>query len=82
MKDTVITVKRDNEGSMPLYRRFVKKFRSSGIQTITRKRRFQNRKPSRNVRRKDCIARITQHELYERAYRLGKITSTGKKGGY
>ncbi|MDE0243442.1 MAG: hypothetical protein OYG31_01875 [Candidatus Kaiserbacteria bacterium] len=82
MKDTIVTTKRDNEGSMLMYRRFVKKFRSSGVQTLTKKRRFQARKPSKSIRRKDCIARITKHSIFERAYRLGKISPSGKRGGY
>lgn len=79
MPDSIIMTKKENEGAASLYRRFVKHFRSSGIQTSAKTKRFHARKPSKNVRKKDCINRLTQKKKYEEAYRLGKIPATYKK---
>ena len=79
MADNIVMEKKDNEGAASLYRRFVRHFRSSGIQNLTKQKRFYGRKLSKNVRKKDCINRITKREAYEKAYREGKILTTHKK---
>ena len=76
MVDSIIMTKQDNEGAASLYRRFVKHFRSSGIQTAVKQRRFFDRKISKNVRRKNCINRLVKTAAYEKAYREGKIQTT------
>jgi len=71
--------KHANEGAASLYRRFLKHFRSSGIQTSVKQKRFYGRKLSKNIRRKDCINRLTKQATYEKAQREGKIpTPHGK----
>ena len=70
--------KKDNEGATSLYRRFVKHFRSSGIQPSVKQKRFYGRKLSKSVRKKDCINRLTKREIYEKAYREGKIPTSYK----
>ena len=79
MADSIIMAKKENEGATSLYRRFVKHFRSSGIQTSAKQKRFHARKLSKNIRKKDCMSRLTQKKKYEEAYRLGKIPVTHKK---
>ena len=79
MTDGIITTRKDNEGAASLYRRFVKHYRSSGIQSSVKQKRFYKRRLSKNVRKKDCLNRITQKQKYEEAYRLGKIPETHKK---
>ena len=79
MIDTIIMNKREGENTSSLYRRFAKHFRSSGIQTSAKRKRFYDRKPSKNVRKKDCITRLLKKAKFEEAYRLGKITVSHKK---
>ena len=76
MVDTIIMDKKDNEGAVSLYRRFVKHFRSSGIQSSAKSKRFHGRKLSKNVRKKDCINRLIKKAAYEKAYREGKIPTS------
>lgn len=75
MADAIIEYRRGDEQPSSLYRRFIKSFRSSGIQTFTKKNRYRERQMSKNVRRKDCIGRLKQKEKFEEGYRLGKIPS-------
>ena len=75
MADSIVMEKKENEGAASLYRRFVKHFRSSGIQNSSKQKRFYARKTSKNVRKKDCLARLTQKQRYENAHRLGKPLS-------
>lgn len=81
MKEVIVETKKENENVTSLYRRFLKRFRSAGIQTHTKRNRFQERKMSKMVRRKDCISRLTQRAKFVRLERLGKIAprSTYKK---
>ncbi len=79
MADSIIMTKHDNEGAASLYRRFVKHFRSSGIQSSAKQKRFHGRKLSKNIKRKDCINRLTKKEVYEKAYREGKIPAARGK---
>ena len=71
--------KHDNEGAASLYRRFVRHFRSSGIQSSAKQKRFYDRKVSKSIRKKDCINRLTKKEMYEKAYREGKIPDARTK---
>ena len=79
MTDSIIITKKDNEGAASLYRRFVRHFRSSGIQSAAKQKRFYGRKASKNIRKKDCINRLTKKEAYEKAYREGKIPASHNK---
>ena len=81
MKDIIVMTKKENENASSLYRRFVKHFRSSGVQKTAKRHRFFARKPSKNIRQQDCINRLKKQQEYEVAYRLGKITTTHKHGG-
>ena len=75
MKDAIIIKRKGEENPNSLYRRFTKNFRSSGILSYSKQNRYQDRKPSKNVRRKDCIGRLEKKGKFEEAYRLGKIPS-------
>ena len=79
MADTVVMTKKESENTTSLYRRFVKHFRTSGVQTVAKRKRFYSRRLSKNVRKKDCINRLVKKESFERAYRLGKISTLQKK---
>ena len=79
MVDSIIMTKHDNEGAASLYRRFVRHFRSSGIQSSAKQKRFHGRKLSKNIRRQDCINRLTKKGVYEKAFREGKISATRGK---
>lgn len=76
MVDIVVITRKENEGAAVMYRRFTKHFRSSGVQTSVKQKRFHERKVSKNVRKKDCINRLAQRDKYEEAYRLGKISTS------
>ena len=75
MTDIVVMNRKEGEGATSLYHRFVKQFRSSGVQTTVRNNRFRARRPSKAIRKKDCINRLVKREKYEEAYRLGKISA-------
>lgn len=72
MADAIVITRKEGESPNSLYHRFSKQFRSSGIQTFARSNRFSSRKPSKTIRKKDCINRIARREQFEEAYRLGK----------
>ena len=79
MIDTVFVEKNEGENTAALYRRFAKQFRSTGIQTAVKREKFYDRKPSKNVRKKDCINRLKKKQAFELSYRLGKISTLQKK---
>ena len=79
MTDTVLVEKIEGENTTAMYRRFAKQFRSTGIQTAVKREKFHDRKPSKNVRKKECINRLKKRRAFELSYRLGKISTLQKK---
>lgn len=75
MTNSIIILRKENENAASLYRRFVKQFRSSGIQLFVRRNKYCMREPSKSVRKKDCMNRLEKRRKFEEAYRMGKISS-------
>ena len=72
--------KRQDENSSSLYRRFVKHFRSLGVQSATKRNRFYIRKLSKNVQRQQRLLQLEKQQKYEEAYRLGKVSAAPRHG--
>jgi len=70
---TVEVKKKFRESSSAILRRFSRKVRLSGILLSARKARFQKRKKSRNLRRKDALYRNRAKKERERKERLGLL---------
>ena len=81
MKDSIVMTKREHENAPALYRRFLKHFRSSTVPTTAKRKRFFARTPSKSVRRKDKLVRLTRRQSLEAQYRMGKISSLNRKHG-
>ena len=75
MADRIITTKKDHETPGVMYKRFQKKFRTSGIQKVLKNKKYNERKPSKTIRKKDCLNKLKQRAKFEKAYRLGQIPS-------
>ena len=75
MKETLIENRKGTENAASLYRRFLKRFRSSGVQTLVKRGRFNERKVSKTIRKKDCLNRLEKWEKRSQLERLGKVGS-------
>jgi len=67
-----ITIKkREGETAASLLYRFNKRIQQSGILREAKKRRFSNRLPNRNARRRSALHREKKRREIERAKKLG-----------
>lgn len=67
----IIAEKREKENSNTLYRRFLKKFKSSGIQSKLKQGKFSERKKSLFVRKKRCLRKLQLQDAFSKAAKLG-----------
>jgi ribosomal protein S21 len=75
MTDTVRVevVKKRNETSMSLIRRFSRRAQGAGIVRMMRKKRYYDRPLSKNVEHKKKLVRLDKRAKFEEAVKLGKI---------
>lgn len=72
--------KKENESFDSLLRRFNRKIQQSGVLVRARKTRFFEPAKSRNLQRTNAIRRGELRELREELKRLGRPTTSLKKG--
>ncbi|MCK4918374.1 MAG: hypothetical protein KAS02_01140 [Candidatus Pacebacteria bacterium] len=68
-----ITKKNSNENDMNMIRRFTKKVRNSGILPRVRSIRYNNRKVSKFIKKKEALQGIAKREEIKRMIKLGKL---------
>ena len=74
MATNVQVTKNNNESSANVIRRFTKRMQGAGIVRKVRGQRYFSRTKSRNVQKEARLKKLTKKEVYERQYKLGKIT--------
>jgi len=65
--------KKDHETSAALVRRFMQRVQASGILQEAKKKKFQAKKTSRNLRRRAALKRNERRLHYARLRKLGKV---------
>lgn len=65
--------KKNNENDLNIIRRFTKKVRNSGILPRVRSIRYNQRKVSKLIRKKDTLEKLAKREEIERLIKLGKM---------
>lgn len=70
-------IRRDNESSDALTKRFKNRVKASGVLYRKRKNRFRTKKKSKLEARKDAVRRAKVSKEMELLKRLGKIDSRG-----
>ncbi|MBU4536749.1 30S ribosomal protein S21 [Patescibacteria group bacterium] len=68
-----ILKKNNNENDANIIRRFTKKVRNSGILPRVRSIRYNNRKVSKLIRKKETLQGIAKKEEIKRQIKLGKL---------
>lgn len=71
--------KNANENTANLVRRFTKRVRDAGILKRVRKIRYNERKPSKYIKKKETLKRLLKKAEYEKLIKLGKITEQTKR---
>lgn len=70
----VEVIKKSNENTTSVVRRFTKRMRESGILMRMRKIRYHKRKVSTFLKKKGALKRLSKKQEYEKLIKLGKIT--------
>ena len=70
----VEVIKKSNENTTNVVRRFTKRMRESGILMRMRKIRYHKRKVSTFLKKKSALKRLAKKQEYEKLFKLGKIT--------
>ncbi|HOC53836.1 MAG TPA: 30S ribosomal protein S21 [Candidatus Pacearchaeota archaeon] len=65
--------KQQKETSQSLVYRFTKAVQKSGVLTEARKRRFQERIKSGNLKKRAALVKLTKTKKFEKLKKLGKI---------
>ncbi len=74
MGKTVIEIKKTgNESSASIMRRFSRRVRESGIVKHVKENRYNSRKPSAFVNKKNALKKLDRQTEYARLKKLGKI---------
>ena len=79
MADLVSTKRRKDENSNALHRRFTKLIRTSGIVHYAKQNRTYERDLSRNVQRKERLTQLEKQSKFDKAYRLGRVSSVSRR---
>ncbi len=73
MINVEVVKKNEKENDMNLIRRFTKKIRNSGILPRVRSIRYNNRKVSKFIKKKETLQGIKRREEIKRQIKLGKL---------
>ena len=73
MINVEIVKKNNNENDMNMIRRFTKRVRNSGILPRVRSIRYNNRKMSKFLKKKETLQGIAKKEEIKRLIKLGKL---------
>ncbi len=76
----VEVVKKSNENTTNVVRRFTKRMRDSGILMRMRKIRYHERKTSEFLKKKGTLKRISKREEYAKLIKEGKVTEDRRRG--
>ncbi|MCK5285839.1 MAG: hypothetical protein KAJ58_01280 [Candidatus Pacebacteria bacterium] len=68
-----VTKKNNNENDANMIRRFTKKVRNSGILPRVRSIRYNNRKVSKFIKKKEALQGISKREEIKKLIKLGKL---------
>ncbi|MCK5021703.1 MAG: hypothetical protein KAR54_00435 [Candidatus Pacebacteria bacterium] len=74
MINVEVTKKNSSENDANMIRRFTKKIRNSGILPRVRSIRYNNRKVSKYIKKKEALANINKKKEIERLIKLGKLS--------
>ncbi len=81
MASNVEVVKKKNESSLSMIKRFTRRVQESGVLPRVRSIRYAERVKSDYVKKKKRLTVLRKAAEYNRLFKLGKIADTRKKGG-
>jgi ribosomal protein S21 len=75
MATNVEITRKNNESGVSMIKRFTKKVQESGVLPRVRSIRYAERQPSTYTKKKARLKSLNKKAEFEKAYKLGKITS-------